>query len=348
MHHRRESNMISIPYRVRRFLRNFAVTALVTALVAAVLILLWILWLSRYLVYTRDGAVLNFNISLEMSQGEAALSPDQSQGVDIYYNEGDDAIDPITAELKQLSGYSVSAELLQGDISALSAQLEKLPAGTAILLEVKSSRGDFYYDSGMGPVSEAVDAQAVEAMIAKLKGKGYYLIARVPAFQDYWHGLNNVDQGLFNLNRYSLWLDGDRCYWLDPTAEATLTYLRDILSELRELGFQEAVFTQFCFPDTDKIYFQGDKAQAIADAAQLLVKTCASDSFAVSFSGGSADFPLPEGRSRLYLTDVSAAEAANAALQTGLSNPAARLVFLTDLRDTRFDDYGVLRPLSAE
>ena len=49
----------------------------------------------------------------------------------------------------------------------------------------------------------------------------------------------------------------------------------------------------------------------------------------------------------MYLENAAAADAANIAVQTGLTDPDIRLVFLTENHDTRFDAFSVLRPLSA-
>ena len=101
------------------------------------------------------------------------------------------------------------------------------------------------------------------------------------------------------------------------------------------------------FPETDRIVFHQDKNEAIAAAAKTLVSTCATDTFALSFVGQTPAFPLPEGRSRLYLENVTAAELTGVAQQSGVEETETRLVFLTEVHDTRFDVYSVLRPLSA-
>ena len=343
---------MGIPYRTRQAIAKTFSTLVIIALVAAFLLLLWVLWLNRFVVYTRDGAVFDFGIDLQLPPGQVAQPPTEGPDIDIYYNEGENAIDPVTTELKQLSGISITADMLAGDISKLCAQVEKLPTGTPVMIDMKNIRGDFFYTSSLGTSAGNINAANLESMIKTLRGKGYYLIARLPAFRDYWYGLNNVNHGLFVKSRNSLWLDkSDKkypTYWLNPASEGALTYLRDIIFEIRNLGFDEVVFYEFRFPDTDKIYFEDDKAAAIQAAAQMLVKACSSDTFAVSFTGTDATFPLPEGRSRLYLSGVSAADAASLAAQTGLENPDVRLVFLTDLMDTRFDAYGVLRPLHVE
>jgi hypothetical protein len=78
-----------------------------------------------------------------------------------------------------------------------------------------------------------------------------------------------------------------------------------------------------------------------------LVSACASDRFTVSFIVEKASFALPEGRCRMYLANRPAAEVKALAEQTGLENPDVRLVFLTEINDTRYDDYGALRPITS-
>jgi hypothetical protein len=339
---------MSIPFRTRQTLGRLFTTLLVIFLILAIVIACWFFWLSRYIVYTRDGAVLDFGIHLEFPEAEPGNALVPTPTVDIHYNEGAGAITPSTPELKQLTGYYVSEEMLKGDISAISKQIQLLPSGTPIMLDVKNTRGDFFYNSNQGYLSDKINRNDLEAMIATLDGKGYYLIARLPAFRDYRHGLANVEDGLFNLDRWSLWMDEDRCYWLNPDRDGTLTYLLQIVTELKNLGFDEVAFYDFRFPETDQIYFPGDRAEAIQKVASVLVKTCTTSQFAVSFMGNDPKFPLPEGRTRLYFQGVSASDAANLVAQTGLENADAKVVFLTDLMDTRFDAYGVIRPLRLD
>lgn len=340
---------MNISFRTRQALQRLLITLLVIALIAAIAVVCWVMWLSRYIIYTKDGAVLDFGISLQFPEAAEPGSTVPAPTVDIYYNEGDNAINPVNSELKQLSGYHITEQMLKGDIDELSKQIQLLPSSTPIMLDVKNIRGDFFYNTSLGYQADKIDRDAVENMIATLRSKGYYLIARLPAFRDYRYGLANVNDGLFNLDRWSLWMDADRCYWLNPTADGTLSYLMHIITEIKNLGFHEVVFYDFCFPDTDQIYFTEDRAATIEKVASVLVKTCATSQFAVSFVGSSPSFPLPEGRTRLYFQGISAADAASWASQTGLENTAVNVVFLTDLMDTRFDSFGVLRPLpSAE
>ena len=113
------------------------------------------------------------------------------------------------------------------------------------------------------------------------------------------------------------------------------------------VGFDEVVFDYFYFPDTPDIVFKYDKAESLASAAKTLVTACSTDSFTLSFVGQDASFPLPDGRTRLYLNGAAAAQVDAIAQQTGLKEPATHLVFLTEIHDTRFDEFSVLRPLDA-
>lgn len=334
-----------IPYRTRQTIKRVALAALAVLLIVAVLLTVWFVWLKRYVIYTQDGAKLDFSLGA-FAPGQVAVEPEQKETVSIYYNEGDNAVDTST-ELTQMTGYYIEAEALKEDISAVMAQVQQLSAGTPVMVDVKTIYGSFYYSSNVCDQRvSAVDTQQMDALIAQLNSKDVYAIARLPALRDYYYGLHHVPDGLPLPGGY-LWMDDDSCYWLDPTSEGTVTYLVQIVTELKNLGFDEVVFYDFRFPDTQSIVFEADRDEALKTTAETLVKTCANDRFAVSFVGSDAAFPLPEGRSRLYLEHAVAADAASIAAQTGLPDPQIRLVFLTENHDTRFDAYSVLRPLSA-
>ena len=150
----------------------------------------------------------------------------------------------------------------------------------------------------------------------------------------------------------SLWNDSSDPegpnYWFNPGSDGCLSFLLQVVTELRAKGFREVILDDFRFPNTSMIrYDPDDQPAALNQAAATLVKTCATDTFAVSFGCRNTDLVIPQGRTRLYLTGVSAADAAAMAEKTGFADKSARVGFLTELNDTRFDAYCVLRPLSA-
>lgn len=338
---------MNIPYRTRLALKRAAVIILIVLLVAALIFFCWFAWLKRYVVYTRDqGAVLNMDLSPQIGAGQVAIPPEPEETVRIYYNEGENAINT-SKELSQLLGYYADTAALTNGIDAVQEQIKALPLNTPIMLDVKSPRGNFYYSSSVSSNRDSkVDTEAMDGLIRQLDSSGRYLIARLPALRDRDYGLHNVSDGVFDSRGAYLFQDDGGCYWLNPAKQGTITYLVQIITELKNLGFDEVVFDAFSFPTTQYMKFDGDKAEALATAAKTLVTTCATENFAVSFVQ-EASFSLPEGRSRLYLEGAAAADAASIAQQSGVADPAVRLVFLTENHDTRFDAYGVLRPLEA-
>ncbi len=335
---------MNISYRTRKFLIGLATTVLVIAVVAALLWLCWMVWVSRYIVYHRDGPRLDFSLTANTASGVLAKPPAEKDPIPVVYDEPDiDA--PIVEVLPTgISGYYID---LDQDISQITEQLGKLKKGTAVLLDVKDTRGQFFYTSKISDKHPSdMDITQMDQLMEYLLSADLYLIARLPALRDYDFGLNNVPCGLPRKDgNGSLWLDDTNCYWLDPTKEGTIEYLSRQVMELRLMGFDEVVFTDFRFPRTEKITFEGDQDQAIADAASALVDRLATDGFFLSFQSEEPTFPMPSGNSRLYLADIPAVELPTIVEQVLVQDLKLHLLFLTTVNDTRFDNYCVLRPL---
>lgn len=332
-----------LPYRTRCALRRLLFVLLALAVLAFVVWGCWMIWLSRYVVYTRDGVKLDFSLPEKVPTGQTAKPTEPEDKIQVNYS---DDVAGGSTPLTQLKGYYADINALTAGIPAVKAQIQALPAGTPVMVDVKSISGRFFYSSGVSDVrSETINTQEMDDLIDYLDQSGMYTIARLPALRDFYYGLNHVSDGLPIEGGY-LWPDEQGCYWLNPNSGGTLTYLAQIVNELKALGFDEVVFYDFCFPNTNEIIFKQDKTEALSNAAKTLVSSCATDRFAISFVS-SAVFQVPEGRCRLYIQNAEPSNAANLAQQTGLADPTIRVVFLTELHDTRFDDYSVLRPLSA-
>lgn len=337
-----------LTYKTRRAARRVLNVVLAVVLVLVLVGFCWNIWVARYVVYTREGATLDFSRSPLNTVGEIAAPPQADDSVSIFFNEGSDAVE-LTTELTALNGYYIDYNALKGSMEEIKEDLNRLKAGTPIMVELKGGYGSFYYTSKLtGAVSSAsVNVAAVDELIQYIRSKGFYMIGRVSAFRDYDFGNRNVTSGLYMNSRAGLWMDSGGCFWLDPTSANTLGWVTSIVNEVRDMGFNEVVLDNFRFPaETDKYIFNGNMDEAISAAAATLMAS-ASDTFVVSFCGATPAFPLPEGRSRLYLSDVQAQDVAVRASQVTFENPEGRLVFLCDTNDTRFDAYGVLRPLSV-
>lgn len=337
---------MSIPYRTRRILNRVGTAAMALLLVGIFAWLCWIVWLQRYVVYTDTGASLDFEVSANEVTGEVAAPPAASNQVSVFYNEGADAID-VGNEMKQLNGYYIDSDMLQKDMTGVLVRIDQIPTGTPILIDMKGPYGSFFYPSNLPAAvhSASTDVDAVAELVSRLQQKGFYTIARISALQDYTFGLNNVPAGLYMLSRAGLWMDPDGYYWLDPTNSTTTSWITDVVLELRDMGFNEVVLDNFCFPNSDKYIFTGDKVAALQSAASTLVSSCAASNFVLSFSVDDPAFALPEGRCRMYLSGITANGIGQTASQVTVEDPTIQLAFIAETGDTRYDEYSVLRSL---
>ena len=335
-----------LTWRTRRRLKTAAIVLGSIAAAAVLVWLCWILWLGRFVVYSREGVRLDFEWVTPGSY--VAAVPPEEMPIHIVYDDGNEMVVERSKELEQLTGVTVSIDLLSGDIAQLDQLIRQLPKGTAILLELKSGTGSFCYETAMpnATVSGDVDVEALGELLKYLAKADYYTIASIPAFRDRAYGLKNTSCGIHHSSGRYLWSGDDRCYWLDPAKNGTRSWLVEIASELRDLGFDEVLFTDFCFPPTTDILYEGDKVTALNEAAQHLVYNLATEDFCVSFLCNEEGFILPEGRARLYRSNVDASQAQSTAAASGVAEPTINLVYLTEAMDTRYDAYGVLRPLS--
>ena len=338
---------MSISYHTRRRLRLSLTAVAVILCLSLTVLIAWLVWIDRYIIYTRDGAKLDFELSQGFPDGTLAEPPVDSDPVKIIKQEANNDSSQVPLEQVSISGYSIASKELRENIPGLFEKLQSLPAGTAVMMDMKNTKGSFYYATTVGTtIYKEIDQEQMNKLLELISNQDLYAIARIPAFRDWEFGLNNVPLGLPKKGgNGSLWMDDSNCYWLDPTKDEVLSYLISIVNELKGIGFKEVVFTDFRFPDTEKIKFSGDKSAAISKAAATLAEACSSERYFVSFQSTDYAFPLPKGNTRLYLQDVPATDIPLVRQQAAVDNPSTQLMFLTEANDTRFNDYCVLRPL---
>ena len=337
----------NLTWRTRKRLKTAAIVLGSAAAICFALWLCWILWLGRFVVYTGDTVRLDFDW---VTPGEfvAAVEPEK-QDVNILFDDGSEVVVDRTKPLERMAGFYVTIDMLTDDVAEVERLIREQPKGTAIMLELKSGTGNYYYKTSMpnATVSKKVDKDAVESLIQYITKADYYTVACIPAFRDRAYGLKNTSYGIHHSSGRYLWAGDDKCYWLDPVKNGTRSHLIAIASELRDLGFDEVVFTDFCFPPTEDILYEGDKLAALNETAEHLVYNLATESFGVSFLSNDPGFRLPEGRTRIYRDDVDASTAQDVAASLEIPSMQTNLVYLTEAMDTRFDVFGVLRPLNT-
>ena len=338
---------MAIPFRTRRRLQRLGSLLLALLVLGTCAWLCWVIWVERYIIYTEDGAVIDFDLSPNIPMGEIAQAPVAGEGPEIHYNEGENAVNTST-DLLQMNGYYITYDLLKNDFDNVKAKVEALSTNTPVMIDVKGGYGSFYYSSNLeeAVISQSLDTTKVDELIALMAQKNLYMIARIPAFQDYTFALNHVSSGIpFVGGGGALWMDSEGCYWLKPKDSATIGWLTSIILELKNLGFDEVVLDEFWVPTANRVQYTGDAEADLAECASRLVTTTTTNSFTVSFNVSSVSFTMPEGRCRMYLSGIPARDVESTGAQATISDPQIRLVFIADSNDTRFDSYSVLRTI---
>jgi hypothetical protein len=316
----------------------------------------WLLWLQRFVVYTPQGAQFDFDYVPPTAEGVIPQKPANSH-VQIEYpmeepnlpqkpQDPDDPAGPLLPEIPVLgdvvSGYVVELSAIQSDPEAVRKQLEPLPSGTAVLVRVVNFWGYRYYTSAYGTLISEANRKKMDDLLVWLADRDLRVVGRMPAFRDYFYLDEYEDLGLERPSGL-IWTSPDRDYWMDPTKEKNLTRLTHIMRELRNLGFDEIVFDDFYFPETEEIAFTGDRKEAIYQAAETLAIAGATEDFTVSFVTSDMNFRLPEGNCRLYV-HAEPAEVEDVLAQIQVADKLKQVVFFCNTFDNRFDGYSVIRP----
>ena len=337
-----------IPYRTRRRLKNLGLTLLTLFSLSVAVWFCSVQYLEPYVVYTREGAHLDFSIDPDNVAGEVARPPVGSANVSIYYNEGDDALNANTAMTK-MTGYYIDSETLNRDVSAVWDMIKILPQGTPVMIELKAGYGSFYYHSTLTDAisAQSVSVDSVDELIKEMNKKGFYTIADVSSLRDYCFGLNHVSSGIPITGKLYLWMDPGGCYWLKPDDTAVQNWIISYVKELKEMGFNEVLLSDFMYPVSDAVTVPEDKDTILATTAKLLLDELSEEGFTLSFGVADSTFPLPDGRTRIYLKNVDAQSVGAQLSQTQIPDPSVKLVFVAKTNDTRFEQASVLRPITS-
>lgn len=326
--------------------------ALLILLLAALVLLLFcvcrFIFLQRYLVYSDDSVMLDYSQDL-VAQSDPTEQVWSSEDLEIVTEEAIAQVSAtLDAPLETLSGNYITTQMLLDMQSVTDAlhQTEALP--DTLMLDLKSIYGNFYYSSGTsGAMTSSADIPAIDSLIKSLsQEKDLYLIARIASLSDTNFALAHQECGL-PLRSGALWMSEDGCYWLDPAEELVQDYLVSIARELALMGFDEVVFDDFRIPDSKNIIYRGElpREEAAAAAAEAIRSKLSDAPIRISFN--SADPAVASHSDRVYLvtTDGSAVAGLIDAVEDTVDDPSSQIVFLTPSRDTRFDNYSILRPL---
>jgi len=128
----------------------------------------------------------------------------------------------------------------------------------AVVIDVKGDRGLIPYRT---QVQAALDAGAqgpviikdFDGLIADLRGRGVYTIARIVSFKDNVLAHHRPELAIMDTRTGKPWIDNEKLAWVDPTREQVWDYLIAIAKEAAAKGFDEVQFDYVRFPTDGRL-----------------------------------------------------------------------------------------------
>lgn len=277
------------PRTVYRGKRKYSwiITLVAFVLVALILLAVWLFYaLQKYIVYDKDGLHLDLSATRDAlldpadpAQPQATRPPALDTPVEIVVEQPDYAAIQTSAgtDLQAIRAIHVPASELRDSTFTYYAASGNMGDFDALVLELKGTDGFLRWHSQVAQAdSFAVNGSLeLQESMALLKDQGIYLVAQLSALGDAAMAQRNVPIALKNADG-SVYVDQAGNSYLDPYHQSTRTYLRDLLTELRDLGFDEVLLRDFVFPDDDQLRFSQamtqtpDPASALASLALYL------------------------------------------------------------------------------
>ena len=227
----------------------------IVAMIAMVLALAWFAapHVLDWATHTWYTVVKDRDLEAEAAASAAAASAAAS-------SETAESQTPETPEEKQLDGMAITggswAQVERTDLAddeAIRAVAQQLKArGVEYgVVTLKDTSGTVWYASGVAAAAGGVAKETVDpARIAAIfREEGIIPVAQLTAFKDPVSPRTDRSMGI----RYDgsmLWLDAvqNGNPWLNPYSAAAVTYVGDLVEEVRSMGFEQVVLTNVQFP----------------------------------------------------------------------------------------------------
>jgi hypothetical protein len=153
-----------------------------------------------------------------------------------------------------LTYYGIGDKGIRGRVLDLVARTEL----NAVVIDIKGDRGLIPYRTGVQAAIEAgaqgpVIIKEFDALLASLKARGVYTIARIVVFKDNVLATHRPDLAIIDTRTGKPWLDKEGLAWVDPFREAVWDYNIAIAKEAALKGFDEIQFDYVRFPTDGRL-----------------------------------------------------------------------------------------------
>ncbi|MBI4594512.1 MAG: GTP-binding protein [Candidatus Rokubacteria bacterium] len=161
---------------------------------------------------------------------------------------------PHAVKAAYLTYFGVGDKAIRGRVFELLARTEL----NAVVIDVKGDRGWIPYRTEV-ELARAAGARGpvllrdVEGMLAGLKARGVYAIARIVVMKDNVLALHRPDLAVIDTRTGKPWVDNEKLAWVDPFQEEVWDYNIAIAREAVSKGFDEVQFDYVRFPTDGRL-----------------------------------------------------------------------------------------------
>lgn len=160
-------------YRNKRRAKKIALILGVVLLVFILFCAGRFLYLQRYLVYSGNQITLDYEQDLRASRTQ--VQPMDLDAFPVTMLSPEDSVaasSPLDEAMKPLAGFQITTTMMR-NMTAVSEALSKQDAPDALLFDMKSIYGNFYYASSIpGAIQASADISAITALIQQLEDEG--------------------------------------------------------------------------------------------------------------------------------------------------------------------------------
>jgi hypothetical protein len=176
------------------------------------------------------------------------------------------ALAPKVVRAAYLTYYGVGDKGIRERVLELVARTEL----NAVVIDIKGDRGLIPYRTAVPLALEAgaqgpVIIKDFDGLMASLKARNVYTIARIVAFKDNVLAQRRPDWAIIDTRTGKPWLDNEKLAWVDPFREEVWDYAIAVATEAVAKGFDEVQFDYVRFPTDGKLsaarYSQPNNAQ---------------------------------------------------------------------------------------
>jgi hypothetical protein len=163
-------------------------------------------------------------------------------------------LSPHTVKAAYLTYYGVADKGIRERVFSLLDRTEL----NSVVIDVKGDRGLIPYRTTVPAALEAgalgpVIMKDFDQLLAELKGRHVYTIARIVAFKDNILANAHPELAVIDTRTGKPWIDNEKLAWVDPTREEVWDYLIAVAKEAALKGFDEIQFDYVRFPTDGKL-----------------------------------------------------------------------------------------------